>query len=105
MTNQPEMRIETPEDWWTGFERIIPSMTTLQQLVWDEEKWSESELRNIEKNHQQSDALLVVNTIWVAAPDKAYIHTWPDWHNLCDLCSESWVFEENENETISRNHE
>ena len=30
---------------------------------------------------------------WSAAPDKPYIHKWPSWSALCDLCSEYWVFD------------
>jgi len=32
--------------------------------------------------------------VWGVAPDRPYIHEWAGWFALCDLCSESWVFEE-----------
>jgi hypothetical protein len=45
-----------------------------------------------ERNHEV--LLHWLNLCWLAAPDKPYIHTWPSWYTLCDLCSECWVFDE-----------
>lgn len=36
----------------------------------------------------------VLQTAWQKAPDLPEVHRWPAWHILCDLCSETWVFEE-----------
>jgi hypothetical protein len=36
--------------------------------------------------------LRILNDIWLRAPDDSRIHSWPSWHVICDLCSESWVF-------------
>lgn len=33
---------------------------------------------------------------WRCAPDKPWIHSLPSWGVLCDLCSEDWVFYEEE---------
>lgn len=30
----------------------------------------------------------VLNSIWLDAPDKPYIHSWKSWGRFCDLCSE-----------------
>lgn len=32
--------------------------------------------------------------LWFDAPDEPYIHGWRGWSDLCDLCSEVWVFKE-----------
>jgi len=32
--------------------------------------------------------LAILNSIWSDAPDASYIHSWPRWGTLCDLCSE-----------------
>lgn len=36
------------------------------------------------------------NLCWVAAPDRRDIHSWPSWGVFCDLCSENWVFEQDQ---------
>lgn len=40
----------------------------------------------------------VFNDAWFNAPDRPSIHSIPAWHVLCDLCSESYVLSEEENE-------
>ena len=37
-----------------------------------------------------------LNAFWIHAPDEQWIHTIPGWGALCELCSEVWVFEEDE---------
>lgn len=43
-----------------------------------------------DRDHKTLDTLF--NLAWLAAPDQQYIHSWPGWSSLCDLCSERWVF-------------
>ena len=38
----------------------------------------------------------LMNLAWFAAPDVPELHRIPGWGVLCDLCSESWVFEPEE---------
>ena len=38
--------------------------------------------------------------IWEAAPDSGGIHSLDGWGDLCDLCSEEWVFDEDESRVI-----
>jgi len=44
-----------------------------------------------EKDHETLKSFF--EKAWMAAPDKPYIHSWPGWSALCDLCSEYWVFD------------
>jgi hypothetical protein len=34
-----------------------------------------------------------VHRAWEDAPDHIKIHSWPRWHDLCDLCSEYGVWD------------
>lgn len=43
------------------------------------------------------------NEAWFNAPDSPSIHSIPAWHVLCDLCSESHVLHEDEEEDEERN--
>lgn len=36
------------------------------------------------------------NNAWFLAPDEPYLHEIKGWSELCDLCSETWVFEKKE---------
>lgn len=57
--------------------------------------------RDFNEAVQKKDAprvLAYLNGAWWHAPDKQWIHTIPSWSALCDLCSENWVFDEEEEE-------
>jgi hypothetical protein len=41
-------------------------------------------------NHERIRQYL--QAFWSAAPDQSWIHNVPGWYELCDLCSEYWVF-------------
>src|SRR5262245_785670 len=38
----------------------------------------------------------LLNATWFAIPESSEAHTLPGFRDLCDLCSESWVFDETE---------
>ena len=51
------------------------------------------------KTARNHDALLrLFHQAWTAAPDDVLIHSWNGWFDLCDLCSEEWVFYEAAND-------
>lgn len=91
------MRIDTPEDWWRALEVHSENIQRCIELVYvkpdkflpiKKELVEAFEARDAEKAHG-----ILVQT-WNDAPDRPYIHGWPSWHILCDLCSESSVLYE-----------
>ena len=56
------------------------------------------DLEQARSNKDWSRILSYFNAFWIHAPDEPWIHTIPGWGALCDLCSEYWVFEENNND-------
>jgi len=52
-------------------------------------------LNNLKKN-RCPEITRYFNAAWGAAPDRPYIHDWLGWDIFCDLCSETWVFSEEE---------
>lgn len=45
-----------------------------------------------EENHKEVHSMC--HRIWGALPDKPHIHQWPGFYDICDVCSEYWVFQE-----------
>lgn len=104
------MIIKTPEDWWNGVLNNWSDIVTIFEncgAPLGDHWWSEgigqeptfhdqvflamlTDLRD-KRDHQGLHRWL--NLCWLAAPDKSYIHHWPSWGLFCDLCSENWVFE------------
>ena len=108
--------LKTADDWWNNFAEIkddIKGYTgdpTVAYLIGNEQfcKWAGEELIAymtalepcnyydlIDKLEEEGNPLLaqLLNTIWLDAPDTPSIHSWPNWHNFCDLCSEMHVLE------------
>jgi hypothetical protein len=52
----------------------------------DLDKWAK------ERN---SEIASVFNNAWFNAPDSGRIHLIPAWHIFCDLCSESYLLNDN----------
>lgn len=52
-------------------------------------------LVTLEKMKESRDVKMarMLNLCWLAAPDADYIHRWPSWGVLCDLCSEEWCLD------------
>lgn len=52
-------------------------------------------LVTLEKLRETRDPKMarMLNLCWLAAPDREYIHSWPSWGVLCDLCSEEWCLD------------
>jgi hypothetical protein len=73
--------------WWSdgiGLEPVIHEKTMIRTL----------EDAKAEKDHETLHSFF--EKAWMAAPDSSYIHGWPSWGMLCDLCSEYWVFQPEE---------
>ena len=50
------------------------------------------------KAHRDVKLHRYLNTSWCMASD-SYAYSVPGWGDFCDLCSESWVFEEHNGQT------
>ena len=102
--------INSKQDWWDTLERAWDGiLLTTQELGYNLEILATDDLtkdgkclfcscledlikakksRNWERVHQYLQAF------WAAAPDRPWIHSLPNWGDICDLCSETWVFNE-----------
>jgi hypothetical protein len=88
------MIIKTKDDWWKLYEQNIDNTMGYQQMIYDiPEATKDQMLQWLHKRDWQA-ATKFLDQVWIDAPDSPVIHTWPGWHDLCDLCSESWVFHE-----------
>jgi hypothetical protein len=108
------MEIRTPEDWWSEvdrhwsnildiFERVGAPMGGDEDGHWwsdgigqDATRHDKTMIRTLEDAKRDRDHETLggfFQKAWMAAPDRPHIHSWPSWGALCDLCSENWVFE------------
>ena len=111
----PEIR--TADDWWAVldsrwsalldiFERVDAPLGGDETGHWWRDEISGEEIRHdktmirtLEDAKRERDHSIMAGFLqkaWMAAPDKPHIHQWPNWGDLCDLCSETWVFDEME---------
>lgn len=106
------MRIETPDDWWHAVVTHWSDIVEIFELAGaplGDHWWSDG--INKESSHHPEVFLAFItrlrderdhrqlarwfNLCWMAAPDSPRIHSWPSWSLFCDLCSETWVFDDN----------
>lgn len=100
------MEINTQEDYWKAVnERWYEIMNIFR-------KFCDTTIAYDSDHHQLSTHGLVLaayldelrtkhdpeisrwfNQLWAVAPDQPWIHGIPGWGTLCDLCSETWVFD------------
>lgn len=52
------------------------------------------------RKNRNPEMASLFNEAWANAPDERSIHSIPDWHILCDLCSESYVLYESEENNV-----
>lgn len=111
--------IKTPKDWWDNvevhwehlmdvFSRCGAPMRYDEQGHWWSNGIGEEPTRHdkplpqflmdLRNNKDHEELHRYFNLCWLAAPDKPYIHEWRGWGVLCDLCSEIWVFDPEEQE-------
>lgn len=104
------MKINNKEDWWDGLDlrweyilEIIAHHIDLSheayEIPGDDTSASTGrrvieELEYLRKN-RDSKLHRYLNASWCMASD-AYAYSVPYWGDFCDLCSEDWVFEEDE---------
>jgi hypothetical protein len=108
------MKLETPRDWWElldkhwhnikqCFELTGAPMTLSEEGHWWADGFGKEITRHekplirvldeAKETRDHEEMVRQLNLCWIAAPDKPYIHEWPSWYVLCDLCSECWVFD------------
>lgn len=82
----------TAEEWWQIAERIWPAILVCAKRV----GFDEVAIARMEEMRKHRDKALAsrLDSLWLAAPDEYFIHTWPQWSRICDLCSERGVLEE-----------
>lgn len=103
-------RIETQEDWWAVLEAAWDDiLITTQQLGYDLNVIATDDLtrdgRMVDGGRTCLEDLVAakqsrdwqrvrqyLGAFWMAAPDNPFIRDYPAWSQLCDLCSEDWVF-------------
>ena len=85
------MTINTPEDWWLIVENNWEYLCKICYAF-----LPEINRQLLEKTKKEKDELFLLRCFedaWWNAPDSPKIHDIPGWNNLCDLCSEKWVFD------------
>lgn len=115
------MIIETPKDWWRAaaihrhnFKSIARCYLPLEAAVVKPGRTIDRDGSSIQQpsvhvpdlvyvigsidqalDKQDHEKLSdILQMIWAAAPDHRSVHTQPGWSTLCDLLSEYWVFDE-----------
>lgn len=101
------MRIESLQDWWKAVDTHWPDLLrlivrfpqpdlekTISQLADDLLEPLSVRATKIKENKDHIGLHLLFQQAWGNAPDDPEIHSYPSWWLLCDLCSESWVFDE-----------
>src|SRR5271157_1219090 len=108
------MNIKTPDDWWilvdSHWQNILDIFYNIGAPLerneagywWADEIFTEATrhektlIRTLEEAKRSEDHETLHDLFqkaWMAEPDEKYIHSWPSWNILCDLCSEYWVFQ------------
>lgn len=107
--NKHHYRIETPEDWWQILEAVWDDiLIATQRLGFDLSVLATDDLtrdgKMVDGKNCLEDMIAAKNrrdwsrirqylgAFWSAAPDRTFIRDLPGWSQLCDLCSEDWVF-------------
>jgi hypothetical protein len=85
------MRIKTPDDWWELVEQEWHDLRKTLIMFLDKSQVEDAKRYIENKNHSSLHTLF--EEAWYQAPDDGAIHFIPGWGNLCDLCSEFWVFD------------
>lgn len=109
----PSPPINTPADWWRLVDeygnRIIDildentpydsSRPLAAGMACDnaEDGWSIRRAFGVNRNTRNWKMChQIIHRVWQALPDHHSIHGINGWSLLCDLCSETWVFDESE---------
>ncbi len=102
------MQIETPQDWW---QVLDDNWDDVLDIIYQYSKMDEVPLNGdvnpkfrpltglVEQWKRERDFSPMRRTLgnaWFNAPNNRHLHDRPGWLVLCSLCSEDWVFEEEE---------
>lgn len=107
--------IRTPDDWWKTVDARWEEFETIAGMVassrpgaldgpsqFEDSKmhvsaptfWGRMTQARADRDHKT--VWMGLELMWEGAPDRLGIHDWPGWGDLCDCCSEVWVFEPEE---------
>lgn len=105
------MSINTPQNWWTTLDenwadllQITCSVGVPLSKFHEETQGTNGDpleplmvfLERTKKRQDHDTMWLFWQRVWAAAPDSSKINSWPGWGTLCELCSEDWVFQDEE---------
>lgn len=99
-----KIKVKDPASWWLGFIAVCSDLGPYRKFrervakICDELVEFDKQLPHISErtDEQGRQAARFMDRIWSTMPDDRSIHSLPRWFLLCDLCSEAWVFEEEE---------
>lgn len=104
---------KTKQEWWETLEAhwdniwdILSMFLPLSKKVNCHDIQTETTMaQNVEiaRKERSPDMVHYLNAAWWKAPDNPSIHSIPSWGVLCDLCSESYLIEEDVGEPTEEN--
>lgn len=84
---------KTAEEWWNNVDTYWDKLYDILARFIPPEVLKEKDPDKLRLN-KDTDLLRLFNDAWWNAPDSPSIHYIPGWSVLCDLCSESYVLNE-----------
>lgn len=88
------MIISSKKDYWQAVDSRWPELKQILKMYLSPDLFSKVEEL---KQNRSTKLSTMFQYAWEAAPDNYSIHSIPGWGSLCDLCSESYIlFEEDE---------
>lgn len=101
-----KVKVKDVASWWLGFVAVCSELGPYKEYrsrvakICDELIAFEKQLPHIDERTMEdgANAAGYMQRIWATLPDDPSIRKLPRWFLLCDLCSESWVFEFEEDE-------
>lgn len=85
--------INDQNDWYSIFNIHKSNLRTIVS-TYNRSELNKFDNLSVDKFQNGLELISILNTAWFNAPDNNAIHSIPSWGTLCNLCSESWVFEE-----------
>ena len=86
------MKIESKQDWWRGIE--VWQEDLLKIIIKFSGVDSAMKFQKGMREKKWEDVHSVLEEAWAKAPDSPQLFKIRGWDELCDLCSEAWVFNE-----------
>lgn len=94
--------ISNADDWWSTVDRHWDDLKVLMEqfLPMNAKRDGKCAREIVEELKTKRDAALAefFEETWAAAPDSPHIHELDGWDTLCELCSESYVLHEEEDD-------